>query len=201
MTNLEKREYLRSEIDHRGIYRVPPHLPDIPAKAPNMSYRWQFYLRRCLFDPKFLLTAGELLVQGLPDKNVQIVACEDAGVPLGLAMSALLGEPMLSVKKSRKVYGLMNFTEGRVTGKPLLLVDDLAGSQGTLKIAVRTLHAFGLPTAEHYVAMVDKTQYGHAQNYVGYKQLISLFTCEDFAVSWEDYVNKYNREPDFGRFY
>ena len=92
MTNLEKLEYLRSEIDHRGIYRVPPHLPDIPAKAPNMSYRWQFYLRRCLFDPKFLLTAGELLVQGLPDKNVQIVACEDAGVPLGLAMSAVLGE-------------------------------------------------------------------------------------------------------------
>jgi orotate phosphoribosyltransferase len=116
-------------------------------------------------------------------------------------MSAMLGEPMLSVKKARKVYGLMNFTEGRVTGKPLLLVDDLAGSQGTLKIALRTLYAFGLPTAEQYVAMVDKTQYGHAQSYLADKQLISLFTCKDFALSWEDYVSKYNKEPDFGQFY
>lgn len=201
MTKLEKLGYLRDEIDHRGIYRVPPNRPDIPANAPNVTYRWQFYLRRCLFDPRFALTAAELLVDGLPDKNVQIAACEDAGVALGLAMSALLGEPMLSVKKARKVYGLMNFTEGRVTGKPLLLVDDLAGSQGTLRIAVNTLHAFGLQTAEHYVAMVDKTQYGHAKNYVGSKQLISLFSCEDFALSWDDYINKYNREPNFGKFY
>jgi orotate phosphoribosyltransferase len=194
-------EYLRDEIDHKGIFRVPPNRSDMLAKAPNQTYRWQFYLRRCLFDPRFTLTAAEILVAKLPDKDIQIAACETAGVPLGLAMAAVLGTPMLSVKKERKVYGLMNFTEGVVTGKPIVVVDDLAGSQGTLKIAVNTLHAFGLPTADHYVTLVDKTKYGHAQNYVGSKHLISLFTCEDFALSWEDYVLKYNREPNFGKFY
>lgn len=201
MTSLEKLEYLRGEIDHYGIYRVPPNRGDILAKAPNQTYRWQFYLRRCLFDPKFVLTAAELLVHGLPDKDVQIASCESAGVPLGLAMSAVLGTPMLSVKKERKLYGLLNFTEGRVTGKPIVVVDDLAGSQSTLNRAVSILHAFGLPTADHYVALVDKTQYGHAKSYVGSKQLISLFTCEDFALSWEDYVKKYQAEPKFGKFY
>lgn len=194
-------EYLRDEIDHKGIFRVPPNRRDILAKAPNQTYRWQFYLRRCLFDPRFTLTAAEILVSRLPDKDIQIAACEAAGVPLGLAMAAVLGTPMLSVKKERKVYGLMNFTEGVVTGKPFVVVDDLAGSQSTLKIAVNTLHAFGLPTADHYVTLVDKTKHGHAQNYVGSKNLISLFTCEDFALSWEDYVEKYNREPNFGKFY
>ena len=194
-------DYLRGEIEHYGIYRVPPNRGDMLAKAPNQTYRWQFYLRRCLFDPEFVLTAAQLLVAKLPDKNIQIAACESAGVPLGLAMSAVLGEPMLSVKKERKVYGLMNFTEGMVSGKPIVVVDDLAGSQSTLKIAVNTLHAFGLATADHYVALVDKTQYGHAKNYVGSKELISLFVCEDFALSWSDYVEKFKRDPQFGTWY
>ena len=197
MNEQEAWEYLRDEIENYGIYRVPPNRGDMLAKAPNQTYRWQFYLRRCLFDPKFVLTAAQLLVAKLPDKNIQIAACESAGVPLGLAMSAVLGEPMLSVKKERKVYGLMNFTEGMVSGKPSVVV----GSQSTLKIAVNTLNAFGLATADHYVALVDKTQYGHAKNYVGSKELISLFVCEDFALSWSDYVEKFKRDPQFGTWY
>ena len=201
MTNPEILEYLRSEIDHKGIYRVPPNRRSIPSKAPNVGYTWQFYLRRCLFNPKFALNAAKLLVDMLPSKDVQIAACEDAGVPIGLAMAAVMGTPMLSVKKTRKAYGLLNFTEGVVTGKPIVLVDDLAGSQRTLITAVNTLHAFKLTTADFYVALVDKSQGTHPQNYVASKELISLFACDQFALSWSDYVEKYNREPDFGRFY
>ena len=194
-------EYLRNEVEHKGIYRVPPNGRNLPAKAPNRGYSWQFYLRRCLFDPKFVIGAAELLVNKLPDKNIQIGACEDAGVPLGLAMSAILGTPMISVKKSRKVYGLLNFTEGVATGKPIVLVDDLAGSQDTLKKSVSILHAFNLPTADFYVALVDKTQGTHKNNYVGAKELISLFTCDDFAMSWSEYVEKFQKNPEFGAYY
>jgi orotate phosphoribosyltransferase len=197
--NLEKREYLRSEIDHTGIYRVRPGGRMIPAKAPNLGYMWQFYLRNCLFNPRFTLLAAELLVHGLPDKDVQIAACEDAGVPLGLAMAAILGEPMISVKKERKSYGLLNFTEGRVTGKPLLLVDDLAGSQRTLMNAIGVLKAFNLPIADQYVALVNKGK--HPINYIDGKQLIYLFTGDDFALTWDEYVDRYKCEPDFGRLY
>jgi len=193
----EKWQYLRAEIEHKGIYRTSGRM--FPAKAPNLGYTWQFYLRRCLFDPMFVLTAAELLVAELPDKDVQIAACEDAGVPLGLAMSAVLGSPMLSVKKERKSYGLLNFTEGRVTGKPLLLVDDLAGSQQTLMNAMGVLNAFKLPIANEYVALVNKTD--HPTNLIKGKQLMCLFTSNEFALTWKEYVDKYNKEPDFGRFY
>lgn len=197
MNSIEKWQYLRAEIEHKGIYRTGGRM--IPAKAPNLGYTWQFYLRRCLFDPMFVLTAAELLVAELPDKDVQIAACEDAGVPLGLAMSAVLRVPMLSVKKERKSYGLLNFTEGRVTGKPLLLVDDLAGSQQTLMNAMGVLNAFKLPIANEYVALVNKTE--HPTNLIEGKQLMCLFTSNEFALTWQEYVDKYNKEPDFGRFY
>jgi len=196
-----KWEWLRSEIEQRGVYRVAPNGRRLPGKAPNVSYTWQIYLRRCMFDPKFVFTAAELLVDKLPNKDVQIGACEDAGVPLGLAMATILGTPMLSLKKTRKVYGLLNFTEGRAIGKPILLVDDVAGSQNTLKSAARTLTAFGLPVADQYVTLINKTQGTHPEAYVKQKELISLFTCDDFAMSWKEYVEKFKKEPDFGPYY
>lgn len=196
-----KLEYLRSEIEHNGIYRVAPGMRRLPAKQPNLTYTWQFYLRRCMFDPKFIAAAAEALIERLPDTDIQIAACEDAGVSLGLAMSAVLGTPMISVKKARKVYGLMNFTEGKVTGKPILLVDDLAGSQSTLKVAAKTLEAFKLPVADQYATLINKTQGTHAESYLGNRELISLFTCDDFAMSWDAYVEKYGRNPDFGQHY
>jgi len=194
-----KLEYLRSEIDHKAIYRCRPG-ETLPAKQPNYRYTWQFYLRRVLFDPDFVITAAEMLVDILPSRDVQIGACEDAGVPLGLALAAQLGSPMITIKKSRKAYGLLNFTEGRFTGKPILLVDDLAGSQTTLRTAARTLMAFNIPVAAHYVTLLNKTKESH-DAYLKNKHLISLFTCEDFALTWEDYCLRYGREPDFGAYY
>ena len=103
---MNKLEYLRNEIEHKGIYRVTPGA-FIPGKAPGTRYIWQFYLRRVMYDPKFILTAAELLIEKLDLENKQLGACEDAGVPLACAISNMTGIPMLSVKKARKVYGLM----------------------------------------------------------------------------------------------
>jgi len=193
-----KMAYLHDMIEHTAVYRVAPGHRPIPGKAPNSYYTWQVYLRRCMFDPKFVFTAAELLVEKLPNTDVQICACEDAGVVLGLAMATVLGTTMISIKKNRKVYGLLNFCEGRPNGKPVLLVDDVAGSQNTLKNGVRVLEAFGLPIADQYVALMNKTIATHPENYIQQKELISLFTLDDFAMSWNAYVKKFKTEPDFG---
>lgn len=195
MTDAEKLEYLRMSIEHNGIYRCKPG-ECIPGKAPASAYTWQFYLRRCLFDPLFVFTAAELLIKGLKDTDVQIGACEDAGVPLGLAMSMVLGRPMISIKKSRKAYGLANFTEGQVIGRPVVLVDDLAGSQTTLQQARTTLRAFNIPIAGEYAVLVDKTKATH-QTYLRDMALLTLFTCEDFALTWDEYENAYGQPPVF----
>jgi len=197
----QKIKYLQDEIEHKAIYRVKPGEKKLPAKSPGKSYSWQIYLRRCMYNPGFLFCAAELLVDLLPDKDIQIAACEDAGTCLGFAMSTILRRPMLSIKKSRKVYGLLNFTEGCVIGKPIVLVDDLAGSQNTLKKALHTLNSFKLPTADVYMTLINKTKGTHSESYLNDKKLISLFTCDDFAMTWFDYVKKYNKEPDFGPYF
>ena len=143
ITREAKMAYLHDQIEHNAVYRVAPGGRPIPGKRPNTYYTWQVYLRRCMFDPKFVFTAAELLVEKLPNKDVQICACEDAGVVLGLAMATVLGTSMISIKKARKVYGLLNFCEGRPNGKPVLLVDEVAGSKGTLKNGVKVLEACG----------------------------------------------------------
>ena len=199
--NKQKLEYLRNEIEHKAIYRVRPGANPLAGKDPGQNYTWQIYLRRCLFDPVFVMSAAELLIDKLTDRNVQIGACEDAGVTLGLAMSVKLKTPMLSIKKQRKSYGLLNFTEGVATGKPILLVDDLAGSQATMRQCVWILNSFKLPIANQYATIIDKTQNTHKENYLQSRELISLFTCDDFAMSWREYVNKFDKEPDFGSYY
>jgi orotate phosphoribosyltransferase len=199
MTDIEKQLiFLREEIEHKAIYRTKPGTV-LPAKQPNTIYTWQFYLRRVLFDPKFVFTAANLLVEMLPSKDVQFAACEDAGVPLGLAMSAVIDQPLLSVKKARKAYGLLNFTEGTITGKPIVLVDDLAGSQTTLRTAAATLRAFKAELAPCYVTLINKTRNTH-DAYLK-SNLISLFTCADFNLTWQDYIAAHNREPNFGAYF
>ena len=150
-----------------------------------------------MYDPKFIFTAAELLVSKLPTPYVQIGACEDAGVSLGLAMSTIMGKPLLSIKKERKVYGLYNFSEGPIMGLPVLLVDDLAGSQTTLRKSQQVLKAFNIPVAAEYVTLINKTQGTH-DAYLNDRQLISLFTCDDFAMTWQQYVDKHGYEPKFG---
>jgi hypothetical protein len=51
------------------------------------------------------------------------------------------------------------------------------------------------------VALVNKTQGTHKNNYVGETELISLFTCDDFAMSWAEYVDKFNKKPEFGAYF
>jgi orotate phosphoribosyltransferase len=196
---MDKREYLRAEIDHRAIYRCEPGTY-IPAKAKDKFYTWQFYLRRCMYDPKFINTAADLLVELLSSHDVQVGACEDAGVVLGMAIAERLGNPMFSIKKKPKAYGLLNKLEGRLTGQPVLLVDDLAGSQATLRSSRQMLTMMNISVAEEYVTLINKTTGTH-DTYLDDMRLVSLFTCDDFKLTWADYVNEYNKKPDFGLSY
>jgi orotate phosphoribosyltransferase len=196
---MDTREYLRTEIEHRGIYRCEPGTR-IPAKAKDKYYTWQFYLRRCLYDPKFTNAAADLLVELLSSQDVQVGACEDAGVVLGMAIAERLNTPMFSIKKQPKAYGLQNKLEGRLTGQPVLLVDDLAGSQATLRSSRQMLTMMNIPIAREYVTLINKTTGTH-DAYLDDMKLVSLFSCDDFKLTWADYVTEYNKRPDFGLSY
>jgi adenine/guanine phosphoribosyltransferase-like PRPP-binding protein len=195
------REQMVEMIDHRAIYRCGPtsDFPYLPGKAPNKWYQWQFYTRRLLYNPQFLTSAVDLLLPHLNLENVQFGACEDAGVALAVALSMRTGVSMFSIKKTRKAYGLLNFTEGPILDKPVLLVDDVAGSQTTLRNAEALLKQFGLPCGPQYCTLINKNVEGH-DTYLD-KQLVSLFNADEFALTWSQYEQRYGHPPLFGKWH
>jgi len=192
---------VRTRIDHHGIYRVKPGLQRLPGKAPNSWYSWQFYLRRVLYDPACLRTIVDALAERLDLSYTQLGACEDAGVCLATALSLRTGVSMFSIKKRRKDYGLLNFTEGPILDRPVLLVDDVSGSQTTLRRAAHfiKLH-LNLPPAGQYAVVVNKDVATHTGAYLDGPTLVSLFDASEFALTWDDYYARYGVEPVFGRF-
>jgi orotate phosphoribosyltransferase len=153
-----------------------------------------------MYDPKFTNAAADLLVLLLSSHDVQVGACEDAGIVLGMAIAERLGTPMFSIKKQPKAYGLQNKLEGRLTGQPVLLVDDLAGSQATLRSSRQMLTMMNITMATEYVTLINKTTGTH-DAYLDDMKLISLFSCDDFKLTWADYVTEYNKRPEFGLCY
>jgi len=190
--------WMRDRIEHDAIWRAAPGTR-VPAKQYNQHYTWQFYLRRVMFDPQFVATAAQVLTTMLPLDQVQFAACEDAGVPLALALAAETNHPMISIKKTRKSYGLLNWSEGMPSGRPLVLVDDLAGSQTTLRQARACVTAYGLEVMPWSVTLINKTRNAHVP--VDDNCMINLFTCRDFALTWPEYVDQYGHEPRFGSYF
>ena len=154
-----------------------------------------------MLEPRFVYTAADLLLSRLPPSPRQFAAVEDAGSSLAQALATLTGTRWISIKKQRKNYGLHNWTEGVVSGNPLVLVDDLAGSQASLRNARHVLDSFKLNVAPYYMTIINKTKGTHHSNYINDIKLVSLFTCDDFAMTWQEYSDRYRCEPDFGPTY
>lgn len=198
---------MRDTIEHTGIYRCKPGAY-IPAKKAGLCYTWQYYLRRCIYDSVFSAKVGEAFWNVIDPGNFVLGACEDAGVPIACAIQAKGRElgidvPVISIKKEPKKYGLQNWTEGLLHDRPIMLVDDLAGSQSTLLRAEALIIGRGLKLHKQYFCLVNKAGANVQPNpvYVPSAELVTLFSSDDFCLTWESYVSKYGREPVFGEYF
>lgn len=138
----DKWLFVRNFINEFCIYRVKPGDPKLPGKLPNTWYAWQFYMRRGLFNAEVLGAVSELFLQKVFNElqtfDFQIAGLETASTPLlaGIPLVAAkhgIDINAFSIRKNRKEYGLMNWIEGRVNNKPIMLIDDLCSSSGSLR--------------------------------------------------------------------
>lgn len=194
-------------IEHKGIYRCKPGT-FLMSKQSGGRYTWQYYLRRCLYDASFANQVGEAFWSLFPYDGFVLGACEAAGVPIACAIQAKGREkgydvPILSIKKEPKKYGLSNFTEGPLyMDRPVMLVDDIAGSQGTLLRAEAFLKFRGMKMYDSYFCVVNKAGKNVEPHpvYLTNSRLVTLFTSDDFSHGWKSYVAKYGKEPCFGEY-
>lgn len=143
-----RRQFVKDFINELCIYRVKPGEKRLIGKQPGTSYSWQFYLRRGLFNHEFLTAVSEMFLQKVYDEyqtfDIQIAGLETASTPMlaGIPLVAArhgLNINAFSIRKNKKEYGLLNWIEGRVNNKPIILIDDLCSSTTSLKKALDVL--------------------------------------------------------------
>jgi len=198
MGTLGDREFARKFINDNCIARVPEGSKELPSYKNQGSgyYRWQFYLRAALFNPKILniVVQDFLLKYEAPIKAgvVQLCGVESASTPLLTSIAIACynrghSVNVFSIRKEQKPYGKRNWIEGKVQdNKIAMLVDDLTSTSHKTAIhGASVLHNHAIPIADHMYAMVFKSHKPEDNNIklLGRNVTVSFtFSLNDFDL-------------------
>jgi orotate phosphoribosyltransferase len=194
------RDWCRDFIDHNCFLRCPPGQRLILSPDGKLN-TWQIYMPIAMLDQQFAEYMVRMFWQHFADKGpFQICACESGGIPLMCAIQARHNVPGFVFRKKAKDYGIKNWLEGVVDPDlPVLLVDDGRGTGKTLRTRAERLVEFGLKLHPEMFVIATFKKVGPQTIEVGEQEhsLVSLFDASDFARTWEEYVAKYKRQPQF----
>lgn len=214
----EIKEWLRDYIDNKCIYRVESGQKRLKGLPEGTEYNWQIYLRRGLFNPKFLNIVGILFWkmhwEEYQNTPFQVTGLETGSTPLlcSIAMTAPLFDindiNVFSTRAKRKTYGLFNRFEGIVDyNLPVLIVDDLSNSKATMKLCKTYCEQEELILHENAFTVINKDLYNihpDTDKYIeGQIKVRSIFTLDDLHMTWnkyDEYCKKTNKEKLAWRF-
>lgn len=139
-------------------------------------------------DPGLLMDVARAMKKMLPGtdvwRKVDVVAgLELGGIPVVTALSRETGKPAAFVRKERKRYGTRRIVEGsEVSGKLVIVVEDVITTAGTVVRAVESLRAEGA-IVDTVLCVVDREQGGTNVLSGCGCVLKSLFTLTSLAES------------------
>jgi orotate phosphoribosyltransferase len=103
-----------------------------------------------------LLSAIAQAVAGMQEFDI-IAGVAVGGVPLAVATALAAKKPYAIIRASEKDHGKKSLIIGHVTGKRVLLVEDVTTSGGSALYGINTLRAAGA-TVDAVVTVVDREQ-------------------------------------------
>jgi len=143
--------------------------------------RSSFYFDKYRFesDPRLLSRITSALRGLVPAGTELLGGLELGGVPLATALSLATGIPVVFVRKKAKEYGTAKLAEGpEVTGRRVLVVEDVVTSGGQVVESVQALREYGA-VIETALCVVDRAGGGaEALGAIGV-ELRPLFTLAD----------------------
>lgn len=156
-----------------------------PSGKPN---RWIVDLRRTFLDPEGLNIIVNLFWEMFEDRlPFQVGGLEMGAIPLitGIQIEGWrrgFNINGFAVRKERKNYGLTKTYEGIITDEPIVLVDDLINSAGTLEKARVVVQNDGHKIREVFVIVDYQTLRG--QDWCKYNNvdLSSIYTLADLGL-------------------
>jgi len=191
------RAWVHEYIDRICIVRDT----SMPGKKPGTKYSWMFYLRRGLFDKKFINAISQMFIYKIEREvgvefDFQLSGMETAATPM------LVGIPLIAsvydidinsfvVRKEQKEYGLCNWLEGVPNSKKVLLIDDLCNSGISMGRAYNILSNMGVEFVPYAFSIVNKSNVEvHTQQRLNSDmylppefKMVSLFTLDDFNLT------------------
>jgi orotate phosphoribosyltransferase len=122
------------------------------------------YFDKYLFeaDPELLKHIAIALVKLVPPGVDALAGLEMGGIPIATMLSQLTGLPVLFVRKKAKDYGTCKIAEGgTVSGRKLLIVEDVVTSGGAILDAAKALRAEGA-LLHDVICVIDRESGGPA---------------------------------------
>ncbi len=179
----EKKAYLRKVIQTDVI--ISNEEADIPILyKTGKELAWFCDFRRAFSDKAFLTYAAEFVWEQF-DSNAgyQIGGLESAALPF-ITATVLKSENATGffIRKSRKKKGQTRLIEGKMTDKPVILVDDLIGRGGTFEKQIKTLEEEGFTVVAVFAIIRFKPI--EEYEYLVKKKIPihSIFTLDEFTL-------------------
>ena len=124
--------------------------------ASGRKSRFYIDIKKAITQPAILKKiASEVLMKNPPFDAVAGVAV--GGVPLAVAVSLESGKPYVIIRKEQKAHGLASLIIGEVSGKRVLLVDDVTTSGGSALFGIEQLRSAGA-VVEEVITVVDRDE-------------------------------------------
>lgn len=201
-------EMLREFIDKSCIFRANPEVKyneccpagELPSAFPGPHSTWQFYLRNLTHNPQMLLAISCLFFDDLYTKieagdipeHYQLCGLETSSIPIMIgmqnyAMSRGVMVNSFSIRKERKAYGLFNFVDGRPTEAPVIVVDDVINSGGSIRHVLDVCkYELGLSTAKNIYSIIKFREDMDQVEFEGERMnVVSIFGKSDFSYDFD----------------
>lgn len=155
----------------------------------GMPQQWLIDLRKTFFDPTGLDLIAELFWERFADKfPFQVGGLEVGSVPLTSAIQLHglkrgLHVNGFVVRKERKHYGLNKTYEGDLTDDPIVVVDDLLNSGGTVEKVRTVLAQAGRSIRDLFVVINYETDAGRRWIERNGVQFDFIYTLPQFGIT------------------
>lgn len=212
-----KIELLQKYIDQNCLFRCNPNVEYSTltpiGRVPGggmfnpKGNTINFFLRRLMYHNYYLRMTSELIVKKIIGEfwggsfvqkvPFQLAAVEHAGVPLALGIQEEFKKKgfsinMFSVRKERKNYGLFHYIEGIPNTYPVIVIDELFNSGGSVWRAMLVIiEELGLEIAPKFATILSLNTKEKTDTFKitldGNKWIapLYLFTKDDFNYSYD----------------
>ncbi|RAG80516.1 orotate phosphoribosyltransferase [Streptacidiphilus pinicola] len=134
-------------------------------------------------DPVLLDEIAARMAPLVPDGTEVLAGLEMGGIPVVTALGRHTGLPCAFVRKEAKAYGTCRLAEGSdVTGRRVLVVEDVVTSGGQIVLSTADLRALGAVVTEA-LCVIDREQGGAEALAAQDIHLLSLLTAEDLRTA------------------